>query len=49
MDPHYVLALAETATFQHAEPLKDAMSKHISRKAAIRVKIPVRFQTLVFF
>lgn len=42
LDPHYIRALTETATFHQAAFLKGAIWKYLARQTSIRVNIPVR-------
>jgi len=41
LDPYYILALTETATFHQASVLRDAIWKYLALQTSIRVKIPV--------
>ncbi|KAF2176999.1 hypothetical protein K469DRAFT_382413 [Zopfia rhizophila CBS 207.26] len=42
LDPYYILALAETASFHQRPALKDAIWKHIAHQLSIWVDIPSR-------
>jgi hypothetical protein len=41
LDPYYILALAETASFHQVSVLRDAIWKYLALQTSIRVKIPV--------
>jgi hypothetical protein len=41
LDPYYILALTETASFRQVSVLRDAFWKHVALQTSIRVKIPV--------
>ncbi|OCK76085.1 hypothetical protein K432DRAFT_307150 [Lepidopterella palustris CBS 459.81] len=40
LDPNFILALAETASFHQVSALRDAIWKHLAFQTSIRVKIP---------
>ena len=44
LDPAYILALAETASFHQLSVLRDAIWKHLALQTSIMVKIPVTIQ-----
>jgi hypothetical protein len=37
LDPNFLLALAETAPYNHADALRDAVRKHLAFQSSIRV------------
>ncbi|PSS22711.1 hypothetical protein M430DRAFT_16661 [Amorphotheca resinae ATCC 22711] len=42
LDPYYILALTETASFHQVSVLRDAIWKYLACQTSIRVKIPYR-------
>jgi hypothetical protein len=41
LDPHYIFALTETASFHQVSVLRDAIFRHLAMNTSIRVKVPV--------
>lgn len=46
LNPYYILALTETASFHQVEILRDAIFKHIALQTSIRARINVSIQQL---
>ena len=41
LDPHYVLALAETAALHQVQSLQDAIWRHLTSQTSIKVELSV--------
>lgn len=44
LNPYYILALTETATFHQVAVFKDAIWKHLALQTSIRARVTVSFQ-----
>ena len=41
LDPHYIFALAETASYHQVSVLRDAIFNHLEMNTSIKAKVPV--------